>query len=213
MLSIAVSKGRLLDSFIQLLEKAGYCCDVLQQETRQLVLDIPEIGLRFIMAKPSDVPTYVEYGSADLGVVGKDTLVEADKDVAELLDLNYGNCRLIVAVAKDSGITKVQNLDFNSRVASKYPRIASVFFNNQGIQVEVIPLHGSIELGPIIGLSEAVVDITETGRTLEENGLVIIDTIMESSVRLVANYISLKTKREAISKFISKLSHEIEGVV
>lgn len=213
MLSIAVAKGRLLDSFIQLLEKAGYCCELLKQDTRQLVLDIPQINLCFILAKPADVPTYVEYGAADLGVVGKDVLAETDKDVAELIDLKYAHCRLVVAVPENLGISNVQDLDFNSRVASKYPHIATGFFNSRGIQVEVIPLHGSIELGPIIGLSEAIVDITETGRTLKDNGLVIIDTIMESTARLVANHISYKTKRKEIAKFIGKLNTVIEGVV
>ncbi|NMB38633.1 MAG: ATP phosphoribosyltransferase [Firmicutes bacterium] len=213
MLSIAVAKGRLLDSFIQLLEEAGYCCQLLKQDTRQLVLEIPEINLCFILAKPADVPTYVEYGSADLGVVGKDILAETDKDVAELIDLKYGRCRLVVAVPENLRISSVQDLDFNSRVASKYPHIANDYFNSRGIQVEVIPLHGSIELGPIIGLSEAIVDITETGRTLKENGLVIIDTIMESTARLAANHISLKTKRKEISKLISDLNSVIEGVV
>jgi len=212
-LSIAVAKGRLLDSFIQLLEEAGYCCQLLKQDTRQLVLEIPEINLCFILAKPADVPTYVEYGSADLGVVGKDILAETDKDVAELIDLKYGRCRLVVAVPENLRISSVQDLDFNSRVASKYPHIANDYFNSRGIQVEVIPLHGSIELGPIIGLSEAIVDITETGRTLKENGLVIIDTIMESTARLAANHISLKTKRKEISKLISDLNSVIEGVV
>lgn len=209
MLSIAVSKGRLLDSFVEILEKANYPCETLKMETRKLVIESKDSGLRFILAKPADVPTYVEYGAADLGVVGKDTLVEADKNVAELVDLGYGRCQLIVAVPKELEITSVRDLDFNSRVASKYPRIATEFFNKQGIQVEVIPLNGSIELGPIIGLSEAIIDITETGRTLVENGLVVIDTIMESTSRLIANQVSLKTKR----KQVFDLVQAIEGVI
>ena len=150
--------------------------------------------MRFILAKPADVPTYVEYGAADLGVVGKDTLMEADKNVAELVDLGYGRYQLVVAIPKALGITNVTDLDFNSRVASKYPRITLEFFTKKGIQVEIIPLNGSIELGSIIGLSEAIVDITETGRTLVENGLVVIDTIMESTSRLIANQVSLKNQ-------------------
>ncbi|HHX01668.1 MAG TPA: ATP phosphoribosyltransferase [Firmicutes bacterium] len=209
MLRIAVAKGRLLDSFFELLGKAGYDCDSAAQASRKLVIDVEAADLRFILAKPADVPTYVEYGAADLGVVGKDILVESDKHVAELLDLKYGLCRLVVAVTKDSGITKVQELDFNSRVTSKYPRIAEEFFNSLGIQVEIIALNGSIELGPMVGLSEAIVDITETGRTLAENGLVVIETIMESTARLVANRISLKTQREAIAA----LAGALEGVV
>ena len=208
-LSIAVSKGRLLDSFIEILEKAKYPCDNLKKETRKLVIESKEAGLRFILAKPADVPTYVEYGAADLGVVGKDTLMEADKNVAELVDLGYGRCQLVVAIPKALGITNVTDLDFNSRVASKYPRITLEFFNKKGIQVEIIPLNGSIELGPIIGLSEAIVDITETARTLVENGLVVIDTIMESTSRLIANQVSLKTKRQEVFDLVKA----IEGVI
>ncbi len=209
MLSIAVSKGRLLDSFIEILEKSQYPCAVLQEETRKLVVESPQAGLRFILAKPADVPTYVEYGAADLGVVGKDTLAESQKNVAELVDLKYGRCTMIVAVPEALGIKDVAQLDFNSRVASKYPHIATEFFHNRGIQVEVIPLHGSIELGPLIGLSEAIVDITETGRTLVENGLMIIDEIMESTSRLVANRVSLKVKRTEINRLVQA----IEGVL
>lgn len=209
MLRVAVAKGRLLDSFLELLEQANYDCDELKQSTRKLVIDCPRSNLQFILAKPADVPTFVEYGAADLGVVGKDTLAEIDKNVAELLDLEYGKCQLIVAVPEGSGIASVQELDFNSRVASKYPQVATKFFDAQGIQVEVIPLHGSIELGPIIGLSEAVVDITETGRTLVDNGLMIIDQIMESSARLVANRVSLKAKQAEIRQLVNS----IEGVI
>ncbi len=209
MIRIAVAKGRLLDTFLELLTDAGYNCAVLLEDTRKLVIDVPEAQLQFILAKPADVSTYVEYGAADLGVVGKDTLAETNKNVAELLDLGYGYCRLVVAVPKHLGINRVQDLDFNSRVASKYPHISNEFFNSHGIQVEIIPLNGSIELGPIVGLSEAIVDITETGRTLVENGLIIIDTIMESTARLIANRISLKTKRDKIFTLVKSL----EGVI
>lgn len=209
MLRIAVAKGRLLDAFRALLGQTGCDCRAVAEASRKLVIDLEQAGLRFILAKPADVPTYVEYGAADLGVVGKDVLVECDRNVAELLDLKYGLCRLVVAVPQASGISKVQELDFNSRVASKYPRTAEAFFNSRGIQVEIIPLAGSIELGPMVGLSEAIVDITETGRTLAENGLVVIETIMESTARLIANRISLKTQREAIAALVSALERVI----
>ena len=209
MLSIAVSKGRLADTFSELLEQAGYPVAVLREPTRKLVIESPEAGLRFILAKPADVPTYVEYGAADLGVVGKDTLVEADKHVAELVDLGYGRCVMVVAVPKERGIKQVTDLDFNSRVASKYPRIATQYFQDHGIQAEVIPLHGSIELGPIIGLSDAIVDITETGKTLVENGLESIAEIMTSSSRLVANRVSYKLKYPEMQRLIEA----VEGVL
>ncbi len=209
MLSIAVSKGRLSDAFADILECAGYPCHVLKESTRKLVIESPEAGLRFILAKPTDVPTYVEYGAADLGVVGKDTLVEANKRVAELVDLRYGRCVMVVAVPKAAGIQNVTDLDFNSRVATKYPHIARTYFQDHGIQAEVIPLHGSIELGPIIGLADAIVDITETGRTLVENGLESIAEVMDSSCRLIANRVSYKMKYTEMQRLVEA----VEGVV
>jgi len=208
-LSIAVSKGRLLDAFAELLEEAGYPCSVLQKATRKLVISSSEAGLEFILAKPADVPTYVEYGAADLGVVGKDTLLEAGKRVAELVDLMYGRCVMVVAVPEAAGIDAVTDLHFNSRVATKYPSIAQAFFQQHGIQADIIPLHGSIELGPIIGLADAVVDITETGRTLVENGLKPICEVMESTSRLIANPVSYKMKAVEIHA----LADALEGVL
>lgn len=208
MLRIAVAKGRLFSSFLEILNRAGYPCEI-DQNTRKLVIECPALDIRFILAKPSDVPTYVEYGAADLGVVGKDTLAEANKDVAELVDLKYGRCEMVVAVPEASGITHITQLDFNSRVATKYPGIALRYFQQHGIQVEMIPLNGSIELGPIVGLSEAIVDITETGTTLVENGLIPITKIMESTCRLIANRVSHKIK----TREINSLATAIEEVV
>ncbi len=210
MLSIAVAKGRLFSSFLTILREANVLkCDSLDVDSRKLVIECPE-GIRFVLAKPADVPTFVEYGAADLGVVGKDTLIEANKDVAELVDLNYGRCKMVVAVPMSLGINDIRELDFNSRVASKYPRIATEFFNRHGIQVEVIPLNGSIELGPLVGLSDAIVDITETGRTLIENGLQPITTIMESTSRLIANRVSYKIKTEQINSLVQKIEEAIK---
>lgn len=208
MLRIAVSKGRLFEKFLELLSLSGAPTS-LDFGSRQLVMDSGK-EFRFVLAKPADVPTYVEYGATDLGIVGKDTLGEAHKDVAELLDLQYGRCTMVVAVPKALGITSVGELDFHSRVATKYPRTALEFFQSHGIQAEMIPLHGSIELGPLIGLSEAIVDVTETGRTLAENGLVPIGTIMESSCRLIANRVSYRLKYQEIQRVLQALKGVIE---
>ena len=197
-LTIAVPKGRLQSAVINLCEKVGMDCSELKDPSRRLIVPVPGTQWRFLLAKPADVPTYVEYGAADLGVVGKDILLESHRDVAELFDLGFGKCRLIVAVPESSGIQDVQELDFNSRVATKFPRITTEFFNRQGIQAEVVELNGSVELGPIVGLADAIVDITETGTTLEENGLVPIADVALVSTRLIANQISYKVKYDTI---------------
>lgn len=204
-LTIALPKGRLNRQLVPLLKEAGIDCSELEEETRKLILETADGKFRFLLAKPSDVPTYVEYGAADIGIVGKDILLEEGAEVAELLDLGLGRCRMIVAVDANSGITDVRQLDFNSRVASKFVNIATDYFNRIGIQVEVVRLNGSVELGPIVGLADAVVDITETGTTLRENGLVAIATIAELSARLIANRVSFKLKHHAIRSLVSAL--------
>ncbi len=204
-LTIAVPKGRLQTSVIRLFEKAGIDCSELRDPSRRLIVPVPGSDWQLLLAKPADVPTYVEYGAADLGVVGKDILLESRKDVAELLDLGFGKCRLIVAVPESSGIKKVQQLDFNSRVATKFPEITTDFFSRQGIQAEVIKLNGSVELGPMVGLADAIVDITETGTTLEENGLIAIADIAQVSTRLIANQVSYKVKYDSIHKLVKQL--------
>lgn len=208
-LTIAAPKGRLLAPVAELLSRAGVDCSGLEDSSRKLIISVPESNWRFLLAKPADVPTYVEYGAADLGVVGKDILWESGKDVAELLDLGLGRCRLVVAVPQASGIKHVRDLDFNSRVATKFPSIATEYFNQQGIQAEVIKLNGSVELGPIVGLAEAIVDITETGTTLRENGLLPIATIGEVSARLIANRVSYKIKYPVIHRLVRDLKEAL----
>jgi len=161
--------------------------------------------VRVLIGRGADVPTFVEYGAADVGIAGKDVLWEAGRDVAELLDLGVGRCRLVVAVPQASGLTRVQELDFNSRVATKYPRIARRYFNEQGIQVEVIPLHGNIELAPLVGLADAVVDVTETGRTLRDNGLAVVASIGVSTARLIANPVRYKIRSDKIDPLVAAL--------
>jgi len=175
MLTIALSKGKLIEPTLELFRRAGYERAGLVGESRRLVFPCPEIGMTFLIVRPSDVPTYVEYGGADAGIVGKDVLMEQDSDVYEPLDLLFGACRISVAalraeVARDRLSSKV-------RVATKYPRITERFFNQRGIPVEIIKLYGSIELAPVVGLADRIVDLVETGSTLKAHDLVEVDVI------------------------------------
>jgi ATP phosphoribosyltransferase len=171
-------------------------------ETRKLVIPLPELGMEFIMAKPVDVPTYVEYGAADIGIVGKDVLLEENKDVYELLDLGIARCRMSVIALPDwqPGIRQ--------RVATKYPNVASQYFREQGQQVEVIKLNGSIELAPLIGLADRIVDMVETGQTLRENGLVEQISILDITSRLIANRVSYRMKNGPIQALCDRL-HQV----
>ena len=210
MLTIALSKGRLAEQAIELLEKAGYDCNAAKEKSRKLILEDPATGLRFIMAKPADVPTYVEYGAADIGVVGKDTLLEEGRQLYEVIDLGFGKCRMCVAGPKE---LKDGNLDKipNKRVATKYPNITRAYFEGvKGESVEIIKLHGSIELAPLIGLSEVIVDIVESGRTLFENGLDVIETVADISARVVVNRVSMQMKSAEIRPLIDALKTQVE---
>lgn len=199
-LTVALSKGRIMDMTLDLLRQAGIPVPEDIDSSRKLILTSPGGEIEFILSKPVDVPTYVEYGVADLGVVGKDVLVEENRDLYELLDLNIGKCKMSVA-----GLPETTSHYSMPRVASKYPRIATEYFRSRGQQVEVIFLNGSVELAPLIGLAERIVDVVETGRTLKENGLVVQEDIMEISTRLVANRMSYRLKSEAIDEFVSRL--------
>jgi len=210
MLTIALSKGRLAEQAIELLEKAGYDCNAAKEKSRKLILEDPNTGLRFIMAKPSDVPTYVEYGAADIGVVGKDTLLEEGRQLYEVIDLGFGKCRMCVAgpkSLKDGNLDKIPN----KRVATKYPNITRAYFEGvKGESVEIIKLHGSIELAPLIGLSEVIVDIVESGRTLFENGLDVIETVADISARVVVNRVSMQMKSAEIRPMLDALKKQVE---
>lgn len=209
-LTVAIAKGRLGEKAAALFETIG--CDVtdlreaLAGRSRGLVVSEPNLHLKFILAKAMDVPTFVEYGAADLGIVGKDVLLEVERALVELADLKYAACSFVLAVPVDSGIRSISQLDYNCRVASKYPHVTSRFLAAHGIQADVIPLNGSVELGPLVGLADAIVDITETGRTLKENGLHVIATVAESSARLVANRISYKVEYERIRHMVQRLT-------
>ncbi|MGB9780162.1 ATP phosphoribosyltransferase [Caldanaerobacter sp.] len=205
--SIALPKGRMTEDAVVLFKKAGISNDVLKDISRKLILEDNKNAIKFMLVKPMDVPTYVEHGAADLGVCGKDILLEQKKDLYEVLDLKFGFCRMVVAGppdVKDSFLT-------NKRVATKFPNVAEEFFKKKGENVEIIKLNGSVELAPIVGLSEVIVDIVETGRTLRENGLVVIEEIFPSTARLIVNKASMKTKSERIKDIILKLREVING--
>lgn len=209
-LTIALPKGKLFYLAKDLFAKVGFVADNLEEKSRKLVITNEELKLKFIIAKTADVPTYVEHGAADIGVIGKDVLMEAQKDVYELLDLGFGRCHLMMAVPKDKKRAKLTDYT-HTRVATKFPNVAKQFFTSKGMQMEYIKMNGSIELGPIVGLSESIVDIVETGTTLRENNLDEIAFIVKASARLIANRASFKLKFDRISKLVKALEMELEG--
>ena len=204
-ITIAIPKGRILEESVKLFGKIGIDCSELLSDSRKLIFENPELKLRYMIVRATDVPTYVEYGSADLGIVGKDTLMEQGKDLYEPLDLKFGYCRMIVA----EPVNMVGNDDptgwSHVRIASKYPYVTEKYFATKGIQVEIIKLYGSIELAPLVGLSERIVDLVETGETLRQNGLVEVEQIAEISTRLIVNRASMKIKYKRITEIIQGL--------
>ncbi len=203
MVTVALSKGKLLDSTLVLFQKAGYLGPELSDDDRKLVFEVPESGLSFLVVRPTDVPTYVEYGAADVGVAGKELLLEQRLDVYEPLDLRIGWCRMVVAALVDRD--RRTRLSSKLRVATKYPNVTEWHFNQQGTPVEIIKLYGSIELAPIVGLADRIVDLVSSGQTLKANNLQEIETIVESTARLIVNRASLKMKHQAITTMIQKL--------
>ncbi len=203
MLTIALCKGKLIEPTLELFAKAGYPVAAVMNNGRRLVFPFPDIGMTFLIIRPTDVPTYVEYGSADLGIVGKDVLLEQDSDVYEPLDLGFGACRIAVAALR--GQTSRDRLSSKIRVATKYPKITERYFNQRGVPVEIIKLYGSIELAPIVGLADRIVDLVETGNTLKAHDLVEVECIAASTARLIVNRASLKLKHAAVKELIQKL--------
>ena len=209
-LTFALGKGRLANQTLELFEKIGITCEEMKDKnSRKLIFTNEELKLRFFLAKGPDVPTYVEYGAADIGVVGKDTILEAGKKVHEVLDLGFGKCRMCVCgPASARELLKKNEI---IRVASKYPVIAKDYFNNRKHQtVEIIKLNGSVELAPIVGLSEVIVDIVETGSTLRENGLEVLEEVCPLSARMVVNQVSLKMENERIHRLLEDLNRLIK---
>ncbi len=203
-LTFALAKGRLAKKALKMLEEQGITCEEMYTDTRKLIFVNEELKLKFFLAKASDVPTYVEYGAADIGVVGKDTILEERRNLYEVVDLGFGKCDMVVAGPESMG----EQLKYNSsiRVATKYPNIAKdYFYNKKNQKVEIIKLNGSIELAPLVGLSEVIVDIVETGTTLRENGLVVLEKIVPLSARMVVNRVSMKMESERINKIVDGL--------
>lgn len=204
-LTIAIPKGRILEESIEMFGRIGIDLSGMLDDSRKLVFAYPEQRLRALIVRATDVPTYVEYGCADLGIVGKDTLLEQEKDLYEPLDLKFGYCRMVVAEPAGRSADDDPTRWSHVRVATKYPTVAERHFSSKGIQAEIIKLYGSIELGPLVGLAERIVDLVSSGETLRQNGLVEVETIAEITTRLVVNRASLKTKHQRIRGIIDAL--------
>ena len=205
-LNFALPKGRLGKKAYTLLAEAGFTCDQINENTRKLIFENKNLGLRYFLAKPSDVAIYVERGAADIGIIGKDILLEYNPEVYELLDLNIGKCQMAVADKKDY----YDDINTTLRVATKFENVARKFYANKGRDIDIIHLNGSIEIAPILNLSDVIVDIVETGTTIKENNLEVIETIVPISARLVANKASYAFKKEKIEKIIQALYLRME---
>lgn len=204
-LTVALAKGRLAQKAMEMFGAVGiHCEEMANKDSRKLIFENPELGMRFFLAKATDVPTYVEYGAADIGIVGKDTLLEEGRRLYEVLDLKIGQCRMCVC-GPESARAHLKNHEL-IRVATKYPRIAKDYFYNRKDQtVEIIKLNGSIELAPIVGLTEVIVDIVETGSTLRENGLQVLEEVCPLSARVVVNPVSMRMENERITQLLKEI--------
>ena len=208
-ITFALAKGRLADITMELLEKLGITCEEMKENSRKLIFVNEEKKFRFFLAKASDVPTYVEYGAADIGIVGKDTILEEGRNICEVLDLGMGKCKFAVAGYPEAREKLSGNT--NLRVATKYPQIAKEHFHATKHQtIEIVKLHGSVELAPIVGLADVIVDIVETGSTLKANGLEVLEDICPISARMVVNRVSIKLEHRRISELINGL-RELTG--
>ncbi len=206
MISIALPKGRLGEKAYNMLKNSGYECPAMEEPGRKLIFENPEKGVRYFWVKPSDVAIYVERGAADLGIVGKDILLEYRPDVYELLDLQMGKCRMAVAGKRDFRESVGQTL----KVATKFPNITQTYYNSKCRDIDIIQLNGSIELAPILNLSHVIVDIVETGSTLKENDLEVYEEIVPISARLIANTASYQFKDDAINTIRTQLQKQVE---
>lgn len=205
-LRIALTKGRLEKDTVSLLEKLGYDCTAVREKGRRLILPIPDANLEVVLAKANDVITYVEHGVCDMGVVGKDTIIEMQGKFFELVDLGFGRCKFALATKKGS--------DFYSGfgvkcIATKYPNVARRFFESKGKDVDIVKIEGSVELAPLLGLADGIVDIVETGVTLRENGLEVVEDVVPISARLIANTVSLKLRQSEIEALIQKIEEAL----
>ena len=205
MISVALPKGRLGESVYKIFDEIGYGCPEIREEGRKLIFENAENRVSYFWAKPSDVAIYVEHGAADIGVAGLDILLEQQPDVFELLDLGLGKCRMAVAGKKDA----LRDTDRTLRVATKFPNIAKSYYAEQSREIEIIKLNGSIELAPIVKLSDVIVDIVETGKTLKENDLEVLETVCDISARLIVNKAAFRFKTEQIEQMCGKLRERI----
>ena len=207
MLNVALPKGRLGEKVYKMFAEAGFECPSIEEENRKLIFENEEVGVRYFWAKPSDVAIYVERGAADIGVAGKDILLEYAPDVYEMLDLNLGKCRMAVAAKKDFRDDPQKTL----RVATKFSNIAQNYYASLGRDIDIIHLNGSIEIAPILNLSDVIVDIVETGTTLKENNLEVVETIVPISARFIANKASFEFKKEQIETVLRHLAQQLEA--
>ncbi len=205
MIRIALTKGRIEEKTVAILERAGYDCSDIRNKGRKLLLSIGD-NIEVVLSKSADVITYIEHGVCDIGIVGEDTIMEHGKTFYELLDLGFGKCRFALAGLKDKNFYDGYS---NKVIASKYPNVTKNYFNGLGLDVEVVKIEGSVELAPLLGLADAIVDIVETGTTLKENGLEVYEEIANISARLIVNTASIKMKREEINEFIDRIAAEI----
>ncbi len=206
MLNVALPKGRIGEKVYAMFEAAGLECPSIRENNRKLIFENPEVGVRYFWVKPSDVAIYVERGAADIGVAGKDILLEYEPDVYELYDLDIGKCRMAVAAKEDF----YDNPQKTLKVATKFTNIATHYYQSLGRDIDIIHLNGSIELAPILGLSDVIVDIVETGTTLKENHLAVVETVVPISARLIANKTAFKFKNDAITSIVNKLTETEE---
>ena len=205
-LRIALTKGRLEKDTVALLEKIGYDCSSIHEKGRKLILSIPDANLEVVLAKAADVITYVEHGVCDMGVVGKDTIMEMKGKFFEIVDLGFGKCKFALATKKGTQFYSGYNV---KTIATKYPNVSRTFFESKGMDVEIVKIEGSVELAPLLELSDAIVDIVETGTTLKENGLEVIEDIAPISARLIVNMVSLKLRQNEIEGLIKLIETNI----
>lgn len=206
-LRIALTKGRLEDSTVELFERMGFDCEGLRNKGRKLVLTIPDANIQVVLAKANDVITYVERGVCDLGVVGKDTIMEIGRSFYEMLDLGFGRCRFALANKKGEDFYQ----GYHAKViATKYPNVARAYFKQKGMDIDVVKIEGSVELAPLLGLSDGIVDLVETGTTLKENGLEVKEYIADISARLIANVASMKMRKGEIDKLLSSMEEALK---
>lgn len=201
MITVAIARGRILEEASILFKKAGLIKGEFPPDSRKLIRDFPEDGLRILIVRPTDVPSYVDYGAADCGIVGKDTLLESKHDLYEPLDLGIGRCKLVVAAPRGFDLA----LSSAVRVATKYPKIAGEYFAKRGLTAEIVKLYGSVELAPLVGLSDIIVDLSASGETLRKNGLVELEVIAEITSRLIVNRVSMKVKTKELRDLIDRL--------